>query len=119
MPTGQVFRWHLRIMMQPMRHQRRGGDSPFLGAEHRGDRDVAGRAQLAVGLHDDPAAQIVHHQHLVRLGQAQFPGNAGVLDRSLRAGAGAAVVTADQHDVGLALGYARGDGADARLRPRA
>ena len=95
------------------RHQGGGGDAPFLGAQHRGDRHVAGRAQLAVGLHDDPAAQIVEHQHLVRLGQAQFPGSAGVLDRGLRAGAGAAVVAADQHHVGLALGHAGGDGAHA------
>ena len=70
---------------------------------------------LAVGLHDDPAAQVVEHQHLVRFGQAQFPGHAGVLDRGLRAGAGAAVVAADQHHVGLALGDAGGHGAHADL----
>ena len=48
--------------------------------------------QLAVGLDDDAAAQIVEHQHLLRFGQAQLPGDAGMLDRGQRAGAGAAVV---------------------------
>ena len=100
-------------MMQPMVTRAAGGDAPFLGAKHRGDRHVLGRTNHAVGLHDDPAAQVVEHQHLVRFGQAQFPGRAGVLDRRLRAGAGAAVVAADQHHVGLALGHARGHGADA------
>ncbi len=82
MPTGQVFRWHLRIMMQPMRDQRRGGEAELLGAQQRGDGHVAAGLQLAVGLHADAAAQVVHHQHLLRFGEAQFPGNAGVLDRS-------------------------------------
>ena len=31
-PAGQVLRWHTRIMMQPTRHQRRGGEAEFLGA---------------------------------------------------------------------------------------
>ena len=44
MPTGQVFRWHLRIMMQPMVTSAAGGDAPFLGAQHRGDGHVLGRA---------------------------------------------------------------------------
>ena len=67
------------------RHQRRGGKAEFLGAQQRGDDHVAAGLQLAVGLHDDAAAQIVEHERLVRFGQAQFPGNAGVLDAGLRA----------------------------------
>jgi hypothetical protein len=38
-----------------------------------------------------------------------------VLDRLSGAGAGAAVVAADQDLVGIALGHAGGDGADADL----
>ena len=60
-------------MMQPMRDQRRGGEAELLGAEQRGDDDVAAGLQLAVGLHADAAAQIVQHQHLLRFGQAQLP----------------------------------------------
>ena len=55
------------------RHQRRGGEAELLGAEQRGDDHVAAGLQLAVGLDDDAAAQIVEHQRLVRLGQAQLP----------------------------------------------
>ena len=44
------------------------------------DDDVAAGLQLAVDLDDDAAAQVVEHQRLVRLGQAQFPRDAGVLD---------------------------------------
>ena len=42
-------------------------------------------------------------------------GRPACLMRGLRRGAGAAVVAADQHDVGVRLGDAGGDGADADL----
>ena len=99
--------------MQPMRDQRRGGEAEFLGAEQGGDDHVAAGLQLAVGLDDDAAAQVVQQQGLVGFGQAEFPGHAGVLDGGERRGAGAAVVAADQHHVGMGLGDAGGDGADA------
>jgi hypothetical protein len=81
MPTGQVFRWQTRIMMQPDDHERRGGEAELLGAEQRGDHDVAPGLQLAVHLHDDAVAQAVQHQHLLRLGEAELPRHARVLDR--------------------------------------
>ena len=62
--------------------QRRGGEAELLGAQQRGDGHVAAGLQLAVGLHADAAAQVVHHQHLLGFGEAQFPGDAGVLDGS-------------------------------------
>ena len=62
------------------RDQRRGGEAELLGAEQRGDDDVAAGLELAVGLDHDAAAQVVEHQRLVRLGQAQLPRQAGVLD---------------------------------------
>ena len=102
MPTGQVLRWQTRIMMQPDATSAARGEAELLGAEQRGDRDVAAGLQLAVGLDADAAAQVVHHQHLLRLGEAELPRDAGVLDRRERRRAGAAVVAADQHDVGLA-----------------
>ena len=91
-------------------HQRRGREAELLGAEQRGDDDVAAGLELAVGLHDDPVAQPVEQQRLLGLGQAELPGAARVLDRGQRRGAGAAVVAGDQHDVGVRL-------ADARRRP--
>ena len=95
------------------RDQRRGREAEFLGAEQRGDDDVATGLQLAVGFDRDAAAQIVQHQRLVRLGEAELPRQAGVRDRGLRRCAGAAVVAADQHDVGVRLRDAGGDRADA------
>ena len=95
--------------------QRRGGEAELLGAEQRGDHDVAAGLQLAVGLDGDAAAQVVEDERLVGLGQAELPGQARVRDRGLRRGARAAVVAADEHDVGVRLGDAGGDRADADL----
>ncbi len=114
-PTGQVFLWHTRIMMQPIETSGRGGEAKFLGAQQGGDDDVAAGLQLAVGLDGDAAAQVVQQQGLVRLGQAEFPGHAGVFDGGERRSAGAAVMAADQHHVRMGLGHAGGDGADADL----
>ena len=114
-PTGQVFRWHLRIMMQPGDDQRRGGEAELVGPEQGADDHVAPGAHAAVDLHRDAPAQAVEHQGLVGLGQADLPGGAGVLDGGQRAGAGAAVVAGDGHMVGMGLGDPRGDGADADL----
>ena len=41
------------------RDQRPRGEAHLIGAEHRRDHDVATGLQLAVGLHDDPRAQVV------------------------------------------------------------
>ena len=72
--------------------QRRGGEAELLGAQQRGDGDVAAGLQLAVGLHADAAAQIVQHQHLLRFGQPELPRDARVLDGAERRGAGAAAI---------------------------
>src|ERR1043166_7402979 len=74
---------------------------------------VAPGFELPVGLDRDAAAEIVQQQRLVRLGEAQLPREPRVLDGRLRRGAGAAVVAADEHDLGVAFGDARGDRADA------
>jgi hypothetical protein len=95
--------------------QRRGGEAVLLGAEQRADDDVAAGLELAVDLHHDPVAQAVEQQRLLRLGQAELPRRAGVLERGQRGGAGAAVVAGDEHHVGVRLGHARGDRADADL----
>ena len=97
------------------RHQRRRREAELLGPEQGADDDVAAGLELAVDLDDDAAAQVVEHQRLLRLGQAQLPRRAGVLDARQRRRAGAAVVAGDEHDVGMRLGDARGDGADADL----
>ena len=95
--------------------QRRGREAEFVGAEQRADDDVAPGAHAAVDLHGDARAQAVDHQRLVGLGEADLPGRAGVLDRGQRRSAGAALEARDRHMVGLALGDARRDRADADL----
>ena len=62
------------------RHQRRGAEPILLGAERRGDGDVAAGLETAIGLQHDPAAQAGAGQGVMRFGQADFPGHAGVLD---------------------------------------
>ena len=96
--------------------QRGAGDAKFLGTQQRGDCHIATRLQLPVGLHHDAAAEVVNHQRLVRLGQPEFPGDAGVLDRGERAGPGSPFIARDEHHVGLPLGHPRGHRPDANLR---
>ena len=59
-------------------------------------------ACLPTHLHHGAAPQVIGHQRLVRLGQAQLPGQARRLDGRPLGGAGAAVVPADQHVVSVA-----------------
>ena len=99
--------------------QRGGREAELLGAEQRADDDVAPRAQAAVDLQPHAPAQRVADQHLLRLGEAELPGHAGVPDRRRRRGAGAAVHAGDHDVVGAGLGDARGDRADARRARRA
>ena len=72
-PTGQVLRWHLRIMMQPSTTSGAVAKPNSSAPEQRGDHDVAAGLQLTVGLDADAAAQVVQHQHLLRLGEAELP----------------------------------------------
>ena len=92
-----------------------GGEPEFLRAEQRGDDDVASGLQLAVHLELDLAAQAVQHERLLGFRHAEFPRESGVLDAGERGRARAAVVAGDQHHVGVRLGDARGDRADAEL----
>ncbi len=97
------------------RDQRRRRESEFFRTEQRGNGHVAPGLQFAVNLQLHAAAQIVQHQHLLRFGKSQFPGNACVANRTDRRRARSAVVPADQDHVGMRFRYARSNGADARL----
>ena len=96
-------------------HQGGGGEAVLFGAQKAGDRHVAAGLHLAVGLHRDAVPQAVFHQNLVGLGQAQFPGNARVLDGGQGRGAGSAVIAADEHVVRVGLGHPRRHRAHAHL----
>ena len=108
MPTGQVLRWHLRIMMQPIATSgavEKPNSSAPSSAAMVTSRPVCSLPSVCSA---DAPAQVVHHQHLVRFGQPQFPRRAGVLDGTERARARAAAIAGDQHHVGMRLGHARG-----------
>ena len=90
-------------------------EAELVRAEHRADDDVAAGLQLAVDLDGDAAAKAVQHQRLLRLGQAQLPRRARVLDRRFGRGSRAAVVAGDRHVVRLRFRDAGGDGAHADL----
>ena len=98
-----------------LRHQGGGRDAELVGPEETGDRDVAARLYLAVGLHHDPAAEVVLDEHLLRLGDAKLPRQPGMFDRRLGRCPGASGIAADEHDVSVRLRYPRGDGPDADL----
>ena len=83
------------------------GEAELLRPEQGGDDDVSAGLHLAVGLDDDSVSQAVQNQGLLGLGEAQLPGDSGVLDRGLRAGAGAAVVAADEDHVAMRLRHSR------------
>ena len=51
----------------------------------------------------------------MRFRQTELPGQAGVFDTGLRRGSGPAVVTTNQHDIGMAFGHTRGNRADPDL----
>ena len=57
-----------------------GGQSPFFGAEQCGYGDIATGFHLSVGLKDDPAAELVFYESLVRFGETQFPGQTCMTD---------------------------------------
>ncbi len=97
------------------RHERRGREPELVGPEQRGERHVAPRLELPVGLEAHAGAQVVQHEHLVRLREAQLPRRSGVLDRRQRRGTRSAVVTGDRDRVGVRLGHARRDRAHPRL----
>jgi len=90
-------------------------EAVLVGAEQRGDDDVATGLDAPVDPKAHPPAQLVDAQGLLRLREADFPGHPGVLDGGQRAGSRPAIHTGDVHDVGQALHHAGGDRANARL----
>ena len=95
--------------------EQRRAEAELVGAEERRDDHVAPGLEAAVHAHAHAAAQAFGDERLLRLGQAELPGRACVLDRGERAGAGAAVAAGDVNDVCERLDHARGDDAHACL----
>jgi hypothetical protein len=115
-PTGQVFKWHTRIITQPSVTSGAVANPNSSAPSSAATTTSRPGLQLPVGLDHDPAAQVVQEQGLVGLGQPEFPGQPRVLDAGLRRRPGPAIVSADQHHVRMRLRHAGRDGAHARPR---
>ena len=105
----------MRRYLQPERHHRRGAEAEALGADDGRLHHVEPGLESPVGLQPHAVPQVIQAQRLVRLGETELPGGAGVLDGRQRTGAGAAVIAGDRDEVGVGLGDACGNRADARL----
>ena len=112
-PTGQVLRWHLRIMMQP---------AAIRGAVAKPNSSAPSSAPITTSR---PVRKPPSTCTTMRLRSRSRTsvwwvsarpishGRAGVLDRGQRRGAGAAFEAGDGDVVGARLGNAGGDRADA------
>jgi hypothetical protein len=115
MPTGQVFRWHLRIMMQPMVTSgavAKPNSSAPSSAAITTSRPVCSLPSVCTRMR--PRRSFSTSTCCVSA-RPSSQGSAGVLDGTERRSAGAAVVAGDQHHVGMRLGDARGHRAHAHF----
>ena len=84
-PTGQVFDWHWRTMMQPIAISA-AVPMPYSSAPIIAAITISRPGpQAAIGAQRHPFAQVVHRQNLMRLGQAHFPWQTGIFDAGRRA----------------------------------
>ena len=97
-------------------NQRRRGKAKFFGTQHTGHSHIAPGHQLAVSLNDDLLTKAVFYQRLVRLGNPQFPGQAGVLNGRQGGSAGSPVITRDQDNLRPGFRHTAGNCAHPRLR---
>ena len=95
--------------------KRHGGKAVLFGAQQGSNHHIAAGLEFAIGLHPDAAAQIVEQQDLLRLGQAEFPRQAGMFDGTQRRSASTAAVAGDEHHICMGLGDACGHSANADL----
>src|SRR5439155_14015650 len=52
----------------------RRGETKFLCAEQAGNSHVPAGLELAIGLNNDPATEVVQHENLLSFGNAELPG---------------------------------------------
>ena len=94
--------------------KRGGAEAVLIGAEKSGDDDVAAEFEAAVGAQAHAAAKAGEQKRFVRFAQANFPGQAGIFDRSERRRAGAALEARDGDDVRAGFRDSGGDDSDTR-----
>src|SRR5690606_2672980 len=92
-----------------------GGEAKLVRAQQSSDDHIRSGTQLAIALKHHTRAQIVGHQHLMSLGDAQLPGETSVLDASPAGGASATIVTRNGDVFRLAFSHTGSDNAHAHL----
>ena len=106
MPTEQVLRWHLRIMMQPIAISgvvAKPNSSAPSSAAMTTSRPVCSLPSVCTRMR---LRRSFSNKNLLRFGQAEFPGNAGMLDGTQGRRARSAGISADENDVGVSFGDA-------------
>ena len=114
-PTGHVSRWQTRIITQPLTTSgavAKPNSSAPSSAAITTSRPVFSWPSHCTTMR---SRRPLSTQRLLRLGEAELPRRARVLERRERRRAGAAVVAGDEHDVGVRLRHTGGDRADADL----
>src|SRR5580692_8592154 len=94
--------------------QRGGAEAELVGAEKGGDEDVAAEFEAAVRAKAHAIAETGTQKRGVRVAEADFPGQAGIFDRSERRCTGAAVEAGDGDDVSASFGDPCSNDSDAR-----
>ena len=61
--------------------QWQGGETEFFSTQHGGNSHVTAGLNFSIHLKAHAAAQIVHHQRLLRFRKAKFPRNSRVTNR--------------------------------------
>ena len=94
---------------------RHRAEAILLSAQQGCDHHIPAGLEAAIGPQQHPIPQAVLDQAAVHLGETQLPGAAGMLDRTQRRGSGTPVVAGDLNHIGVGLGHAGGNRADADL----
>src|SRR5215475_4771656 len=97
----------LTCHVAPQCHQCSGPKSELLRSEQSSNYNVARGAQSAVNPQTNAAAESIAHQGLLRLGQAEFPRCASVLNAAQWRCACSARVSGDNDVIGICFGYPR------------
>ena len=61
-------------------HQGRRGKAKLFSTQQSGHYHIAPGFQSAIGLQDDPRAQVIEHESLMGFRNPQLPGQSGMLD---------------------------------------
>jgi hypothetical protein len=95
--------------------QRGCGKAPFLSTKQTSNSNITTSTDLAIGLNDYTATQVVEDKGLMGLSKTQFPGQSGVFDAGPSRGTSTTIVTRDQDVIGLGLGHSGGNDTNSDL----